>query len=92
MFRHYRSGDVWGHDVARDPIDRLGGMQMEKQVAQLPEKHAVAVRWLYVYAKGNHKYKPVPVWKIRSFLGVTKASLADLIHDGRSMLNNRSKP
>jgi DNA-directed RNA polymerase specialized sigma24 family protein len=55
---------------------------MERAVSNLPDKHRVAIRWAYV-----HTWKP-PMLVARR-LAVSPATLQDLIHDGRSMLNNR---
>jgi len=83
MFRSYRSSEVWAQEV-RTPVDALDGHKMEKAVAQLPEKHRDAIRWHYVY-----------VWiqpgKVQRHLAVTRSGLVDLIHDGRSMLTNRTR-
>jgi DNA-directed RNA polymerase specialized sigma24 family protein len=83
MFRHYRSSEVWGTDTLRTPIDTLDGHRMEKAVAQLPERHRYAIRWHYVF-------QFVPPQKVCRALAVTRLGLADLVHDGRSILKNRS--
>lgn len=84
MFHGYRSSEVWAEEGPRTPVDQLDGHAVEKAVSQLPEKNRDAIRWNYVY-----------VWiqpgKVQRYLAVTRSGLADLIHDGRSMLNNRSK-
>ncbi len=54
---------------------------MEQAVYALPEKHREAVRWWYVYRRN-------PAAMARS-LGVSKQGLADLVGDGRTMLQNR---
>jgi hypothetical protein len=84
MFHGYRSSEVWAQEGPRTPVDTLDGHAMEKAVSQLPEKHRDAIRWNYVF-----------VWiqpgKVQRALGVTRMGLADLIHDGRSILKNRAK-
>jgi DNA-directed RNA polymerase specialized sigma24 family protein len=82
MFRMYQSNArQWHAPVIQTPVDTLDAVLVEKAVAALPEKHRAAVRWSYVHA-GN------PVAMARS-LGVSKQGLADLVTDGRSMLQNR---
>lgn len=83
MFQHYRSTDVWAEQAPSIPADLLDGWKLEKQVGQLPEKHRDAVRWYYVYP---HRHQG----KVQRLLAVTRTGLNDLIHDGRSMLRNRS--
>lgn len=89
MFKQYRSSEVWQEVTYSGPIDRLDGHKMEKAIAALPQKHGVAIRWVYVYHAGSDKYKPCPPWKVQKFLGVTRMGLVGLIHDARSMLKNR---
>ena len=83
MFEAYRSSEVWGNEGSGVPVDQIDGHKIEKAVGQLPEKHRDAIRWHYVY-----------VWiqpgRMQRHLGVTRPGLMDLIHDGRSMLKNRS--
>jgi hypothetical protein len=83
MFAHYRSSEVWACDT-QIPADLLAGWKMEKAVGQLPTKHRDAVRWAYVRRK-------VPVLRMCQRLGMSQISLGDLIHDSRSILNNRLK-
>ena len=83
MFRQYRSTEIW---AARDSLvtDSLDGHQMEKAVCALPEKHRDAIRWSYVFWR-------IPPGKMCKHLAVSRQGLALLIHDGRSMLKNRSR-
>ena len=83
MFRHYRSSEVWQQPTALVPIDTLDGNKMEKAVGGLPDKHREAVRWHYVNAR-------VPLGKMCRLLAVRPEALAELVHDGRSMLKNRA--
>lgn len=82
MFRHYRSHAwQWETPEVRAPINTLDAVEIEKAVAQLPEKHKHAIRWHYVFKTG-------PSAMARE-LGVSKEGLADLVRVGRTMLNNR---
>jgi hypothetical protein len=83
MFRHYRSSEVWCADN-KTPVDSLDGHRVEKAVGQLPEKHRDAIRWHYVFFF-------IAPGRVQRHLAVTRSGLADLIHDGRSILNNRTK-
>lgn len=77
------NGRQWYVPEARDEIRPLDGMEMEKAVRALPEKHREAIRWAYVY-------KWTPAIEARR-LGVTYERLANLIRSGRVMLINRQK-
>ena len=82
MFRMYQSrARQWEAPVIQNPVDTLDAVVVEKAVSALPEKHRAAVRWSYVHA-GN------PVAMARA-LAVSKQGLADLVGDGRTMLQNR---
>lgn len=82
MFRMYQSkARQWESPVIQNPVDTLDAVLVEKAVSALPEKHRAAVRWSYVHC-GN------PLAMARS-LAVSKQGLADLVTDGRSMLQNR---
>ena len=77
------NGRQWYTPELKADLDTLGGMQMEKDVRALPDKHREAIRWNYVYGWA-------PATEIRR-LGVTYQGLADLIRNGRTMLVNRKK-
>jgi hypothetical protein len=84
MFKHYRPERDNGHAVEiRYFVDTLDGHKLEKAVGQLPEKHRDAIRWHYCFSFINPG-------RVQRELGVTRMGLADLIHDARSMLKNRS--
>lgn len=84
MFRQYRSHAwQWETPEVRATINILDAVEIEKAVAQLPEKHKCAIRWNYVF-------KSSPVAMARQ-LGVSKEGLADLVRVGRTMLENRMK-
>ena len=85
MFRHYRSSEVWQEPTIRTPIDSLDGSKIERMVGQLPEQHMMAVRWWYVYSNWG-----VSMHKACRVMGIGRARLNDLVHDGRTMLKNRS--
>jgi hypothetical protein len=77
------NGRQWYAPVLKTDIDTLGGMETEKAVRSLPEKHRQAIRWSYVY-------KWAPATEIRR-LGVTYDGLFNLIRSGRTMLINRKR-
>lgn len=77
------NGRQWYAPELRPDLDTLGGMETEKAVRALPEKHRESIRWAYVY-------KWAPATEIRR-LGVTYEGLANLIRAGRSMLVNRKR-
>lgn len=81
MFRHYRP-----YLVAREPggeaPDSLDAMKVEKGVCGLPEKHAYAIRWCYVFPWRNER-------RVCRLLALQPLDLSGLIHDSRAMLKNR---
>lgn len=82
MFRYYRP-DNWGREV-RDiiPVDERDAVRVQVVFARLPEKHRHAAGWAYV--------KPwIPFHRVCRLLGVSRRTLAELIHDSRSMMKNR---
>lgn len=84
IFRLYRATEVWDHEQGQllpPPIDPMDAQRMEKAVSKLPEKHRDAIRWCYIV-------RAQPVRMCRA-LGVSKAGLVDMIHEGRTMLVNR---
>lgn len=82
MFRMYQSkARQWEAPVIQNPVNTIDAALIEKAVYALPDKHREAVRWWYVYRRD-------PAAMARN-LGVTKQGLADLVGDGRAMLQNR---
>lgn len=81
MFKGMKSSEVFGHNEISVPIDSLDAASIEKQVSALPVRNRDAIRWAYVY-----KVQP---WRFCRHMGITQTVLADLIHDGRTMLINR---
>jgi|SRR3972149_990224 len=82
MFRLYQSKNrQWEAPVIQHPVDTLDAVLVEKAVALLPVKHREAIRWSYVHCRD-------PLGMART-LAVSKQGLADLVSDGRTMLNNR---
>lgn len=81
MFRHYRP-----YLVPREPggeaPDSLDAMKVEREISFLPEKHAYAVRWCYVFPWRNEH-------RVLRTLAVQRSALCELIHDSRAMLKNR---
>ena len=82
MFRQYRSTEVWHTKIVGVAPDTIDGMRIEKEVAKLPEKHAHATRWCYVFPWRDER-------KVCRILAVTRDGLQGLITDSRSMLRNR---
>lgn len=83
MFRGFKSTEIWAHNEISVPIDSLDAASMEKQVSTLPVRHRDAIRWAYVYR--------IQPWRFCRNMGITQTQLAELIHDGRQMLINRSR-
>lgn len=83
MWRHLVEKERRENPVASIPVDTLDGHRIEKEVFFLPEKHRHAVRWSYVFANN-----PAAVCKQ---IAVSKERLAELVREGRTMLNNRLK-
>ena len=83
MFKGFRSSEVWAHNEISVPIDSLDGAKIETMVSALPVKHRDAIRWAYVYR--------IQPWRFCRSMGITQSVLADLIHDARQMLVNRSR-
>lgn len=74
----------WHTPDIRDTIDPLDAMKVEKVVAQLPDRHAAAVRWWYVYQKP-------PVRSMARALATNEHGLARYCTDARTMVDNRLK-
>ena len=64
------------------PVDTKDAGKIAKGVAELPEKHRLAVSWHYI--------RPVNPSRARKQLGVTLDGLQRLVIDGRQMLINRA--
>jgi DNA-directed RNA polymerase specialized sigma24 family protein len=81
MFRQYRSNAWQWHPAEHRPFcDTLDAPLMEKTVYKLPEKHRMAVRWLYVY-------RCAPINACRA-MGLSHTGLYQHSRDGRQMLIN----
>ena len=83
MWRHLVEKEQKENPVASLPVDTLDGHFMEKAVFLLPEKHRHAIRWSYVF-----KHNPLAACKQ---IAVSKDRLAELVREGRTMLNNRMR-
>jgi len=82
MFRFYRPDGY--HELAVGiPIDSLDATSLQKLMVVLPEKNRWAVQWAYAYPF-------VHVQKVCRVLAVSRDALCELVHDGRTMLRNRS--
>lgn len=82
MFRHYKPYLVAREPAGYEEPDSLDAMKVEKGVAALPNKHAYAVRWCYVFPWRNEH-------RVCRVLAVQPAKLHELIGEGRSILKNR---
>ena len=83
MFRLYRPPPEFsGHEPTRQ-VDALAAVSAQQKFIGLPEKHRHALAWAYVYPW-------VPPGKAQRLLALTRQGLADLVHDGRQMLANRT--
>lgn len=83
MFKGFKSSEVWAHNEISVPINPLDGALVETMVSALPVRHRDAIRWAYVYR--------IQPWRFCRNMGITQTTLAELIHDGRQMLINRSR-
>lgn len=84
MFRQYKADSWHGREKRREPriaVNIPQAVEMERAVSGLPEKHRTAIRFAYVCNAS-------PRLTARD-LGVSLHGLADLIHQGRTMLQNR---
>lgn len=82
MFRHYRTPAGYRELRPTSAIDSLAAIATQQRFTSLPEKHRWAIGWAYCYPW-------VSVGKVQRELGATKAALAELIRDGRTMLDKR---
>ena len=83
MFSGFVSSEakrVYG-DETSIPIDKLDAAEIQKAVTALPDKHMRAIGWCYL--------RPTNPQAQARELGVSLQGLADLIHNGRTMLVNR---
>lgn len=97
MFRQYRPDGWEGRESRRTPkaaVNVPEAIEVEKAVAQLPEKHREAIRWCYfwsamssVEAKANG-WEHGPAGMCRR-LGVSKSGLLELLQSARTMVRNK---
>jgi hypothetical protein len=92
LFKHYRTSSYsfdkqeaqWVSDEPRrDPPDMLAGWKLEKHMRNLPTKERGAIKWHYI-EPARHPAKAA------YRLSVTQLVLAQLVHNGRTMLKNRA--
>lgn len=84
MFKDYRPDgyhELMGGGI---PIDSLDAVALQKLFAGLPERNRWALQWHY-------RYPFIRVEKVCRVLAVSRASLSELVHDGRTMLKNRGE-
>lgn len=82
MFRLYRP-DGYHELTGTVPVDSLDATRLQKLMVVLPEKHRWAIQWTYCFPF-------IHVQKVCRVLAVNRPALCELVHDGRSILNNRS--
>lgn len=82
MFRFYRP-DGYHELTGGIPVDSLDATRIQKLMVVLPEKPRHAVQWSYCFPF-------IHVQKVCRVLAVSRDALGELVHDGRSMLRNRS--
>lgn len=80
MFRLYRSRDNIASEPARR-CDELAALDMQRAFVRLPEAHRHAIGWFYCFAW-------VSPGRVQRELGLTRNGLAQMVIDGRQMLQN----
>jgi len=78
MFRWAKPPQHWHAVEISEVTDPIAAIRIEKAIHKLPSDNQVAVRWSYVFQG--------PPRRVANSLGVTHQALADMVHDGRSML------
>lgn len=81
MFRWVKPSQQWDAIDMVVPIDRSDAIKIAKGVAALPEPHALALNWCYVYKTSPKKGCQM--------VKTSMSGLERLIRDGRTMLINR---
>lgn len=81
MFRWVKPSQQWDAIDMVVPIDRSDAIKIAKGVAALPEPHALALNWCYVYKTSPKKGCQM--------VKTSLSGLERLIRDGRTMLINR---
>lgn len=81
MFRWVKPSQQWDAIDMVVPIDRSDAIKIAKGVAALPEPHALALNWCYVYKTSPKKGCQM--------VKTSMQGLERLIRDGRTMLINR---
>lgn len=72
----------WHMPVIIDTVDMLDAQLIEKAVGKMPEMHAEALRWFYVF-----QHPPAHVYRRKR--GYTWDTLKKICTDARTMLDNR---
>jgi len=81
MWRTYVASNVHDAPPPSTPLDTIDAQRLEKAVYALPDRHAFAIRWAYVF-KSNPR-------RAAQHIGESLRGLEQLINDGRQMLINR---
>lgn len=81
MFRWVKPSQQWDAIDMVVPVDRSDAIKIAKGVAALPEPHALALNWCYVYKTSPKKGCQMVKTSLQG--------LEMLIRDGRTMLINR---
>lgn len=80
MFRLYRSKDE-SANASGNRCDELSALQTQRAFVRLPESHRHAIGWYYCFAWVNPG-------RVQRNLGLTRNGLAQMVIDGRQMLQN----
>lgn len=80
MFKLYRPAQTWHPREFREPCDLNDAQAVEKLVCGLPQPHAFALRWYYVYR--------VSVGIARKELATTAQGVDKAVRDARQMMVN----
>lgn len=82
MFRLYKPPPQWEPRELKVEANPIECMEIERIVAQLPDRHRHALRWFYVYPYISDS-------RIRREVAETRQGLYQLLADSRDMVKNR---
>ena len=81
MFRGFRAY-LYPEAAGGRPIDQLMAIRVQKAYVTLPDRHRTVLGWWYCHPH-------ISVSRVRRELATTKAELAQMVIDARSMIRNR---
>lgn len=82
MFRLYKAPPQWEPRELKVESNPIECMEIERIVAQLPDRNRHALRWFYVYPYISDS-------RIRREVAETRQGLYQLLADSRDMVKNR---